>query len=431
MKYLSNCRKKFGKVFVFWRCHNPLIIISDDQLVRQILTDTKTFNKGTDYTEKFASALGEGLITSVGERHKQDRNTLSKYFARGSIEKRIEQINFLTNEMMARIFEPAVGTSIDLQGFFHLLSLQIFGIHAISRDYLKEQELARWLNDSVCHGSAVLGKYLSIGLPLFFWKFIPDLRSLSRNTKKLNRHWKDVVDERVRHLDSDEPDKIDDCLTAMLKSGLTKEQIYSHLTTLITAGHDTTAYFSCYVSYVIAQHQDVQLKLKEEIKAVMGDRIEVTAEDIQKMVYLRKVMQETLRLYAVAPNVSRVTTQDITLEPKITIPKGTTVLLPLFLINRDPDIWEDPGEFRPERFDDIDGFSCAKKGYFPFGYGSRTCIGNQLAIIESAVMITRILQKYSFAPNPAFKPKIISGITLVSNNGIEVVIKRDSDLTKF
>lgn len=427
MKYLSNSRKKFGKIFVFWRGPSPLLVVSEPQVARQILTDTKTFIKGPDYTEKFAKALGEGLITSVGERHKNDRSLLSKYFIRGSIEKRIDQINYLTKEMMDRVLEPALGYPIDLQNFFHVLALQIFGIHAISRDYLKEPELARWINDVVCHGSAMIGKYLSVGLPLFLWKFTPDLREVARNKNKLHQHWKEVVDERVQHLQSDEPNKIDDCLTAMINSSLTREQIYSQLTTLITAGHDTTAYFSCYVSYVIAMHQDVQKKLKEEIKTVMGDRIEVTAEDIHKMVYMRKVMQETLRQYAVAPNVTRVATQDITLEPKIKIPKGTTILLPLFLIHRDTDVWENPSEFNPDRFDDIDGFSSAKHGFFPFGYGSRTCIGNQLAIVEAAVMLTRILQKYTLLPNPNFKPKIVSGITLVSNNGIEVIIQRDSD----
>jgi len=93
-------------------------------------------------------------------------------------------------------------------------------------------------------------------------------------------------------------------------------------------------------------------------------------------------------------------------------------------MNRDADVWEDPNEFRPERFEGL-GISdnSAKHGYLPFGYGSRTCIGNTLALIEGNVMFALLMQKVTFKKVENFKPKITAGISLVSSNGIRVKVE--------
>jgi cytochrome P450 len=197
-----------------------------------------------------------------------------------------------------------------------------------------------------------------------------------------------------------------------------------HLTTLICAGHDTTAFFCSYMCYLLANHQDEQDTLREEINRVMGDRTVVTENDVTDMKYLSKVMQETLRLYSIVPCLTRYSTEEIHIkECGITIPKNVTVLFPMFLINRDPELWENPSQFNPERFDSkAEAFTSAKNGFFPFGYGTRTCIGNTLSILESGVIITQLLRKYKVKPSPGFKLQILAGISMVTSNGVKVVL---------
>ena len=101
------------------------------------------------------------------------------------------------------------------------------------------------------------------------------------------------------------------------------------------------------------------------------------------------------------------------------------MLVPLSLMNRDKEQWDDPNEFRPERFEAIGGHTSAKHGYLPFGYGSRTCIGNHLALIEGTCMIALLMQKYRFFPVDGFKPALVPGISLVSKNGVKVKVERD------
>ena len=175
------------------------------------------------------------------------------------------------------------------------------------------------------------------------------------------------------------------------------------------------------------------------------------------MKYVRMIMQETLRMFTVIPLVTRMAADDCDVpiggEPpraagaasgdkaakpaaaapasSIRVRKGQQVLVPLAVLNRDEAVWEQPGQFRPERFDGMcdttSGYSSAKHGYLPFGYGARGCIGNTLAMTEGAAMVVALLRRYTFAPVPGFKPQIIGGISLVPKNGVRVRLERDDD----
>ena len=196
--------------------------------------------------------------------------------------------------------------------------------------------------------------------------------------------------------------------------------------TLLSAGHDTTAYFSAYMCFLIAEHQDSQERLREEIDQVMGDRTEVTCDDVTEMKYLMNVMQETLRLYSIIPCVSRACTTDTHIkESGVTIPAGANILIPMFLINRDPELWENPTKYNPDRFEGSTGyFTSSKNGFFPFGYGSRTCIGNTLSQMESAVFMIHLIRKFTLHQDIGFRPKIFAGISLTTSNGINVRLKK-------
>ena len=224
---------------------------------------------------------------------------------------------------------------------------------------------------------------------------------------------------------NEEIGEMDDCLSAMIREKIPENDVQDHVMTLVCAGHDTTAYFSAFMFLLLAQHTDVQDKLRQELLEIVGDKEDVTMEDISKLNYLYKVMQETLRLYAVIPTVTREASEEVVIkEADITIPKGVQVMIPFFLMNRDPAIWDNPSVFDPERFDGKSvEFTSAKNGFFPFGYGSRTCVGNTLAQTEAGVFICHLLRKFKFEALPGFKPAIFGGISLTTLNGVHVVVK--------
>ena len=280
------------------------------------------------------------------------------------------------------------------------------------------------MNKAVSDGSHIIGKHIILGLPM--WDIFPDVRKLKYDVMAgLNTHFDELVDKRIAQRQANE-ETPDDSLEAMLNDQQDRLHMRSQLSTLLCAGHDTTAFFGCYMSFCLAHNQHVQDKVKKEVAEVLGDRDDLKPDDIDKLKYTRMVMQETLRLYTVIPFVNRTTTKDVKLNvSKKVVPKNTVVLLPLSLLNRDKTVWENPAEFKPERFENIAGHTSAKHGYLPFGYGSRTCIGNNLALIEGTVMIALLMQKYRFFPKDGFKPKLVGGISLVSENGVWVKVEND------
>lgn len=421
MSFLSKLRKIYGKSYTFFGLNRSFLVLCDPQAVRRILSDNKTFIKGTDYTKIFAVAFGLGLITSNGEKHKHDRSVFAKYFIRSSVVKHMETINTLTAEMINDGKTLYTDKEIDIEHFFAILSLRLFTYIYVGLDYRGKPQREVEIASIVSKGSAAVGDMVTFSMPTS--NLNPYVRKIKHAKNFFWNEIKDNLKERRAAIASGTETR-DDCLTAMINDNMNDEEMLDHLTTLICAGHDTTAFFCSYMCYLLANHQDEQDTLREEINRVMGDRTVVTENDVTDMKYLSKVMQETLRLYSIVPCLTRYSTEEIHIkECGITIPKNVTVLFPMFLINRDPELWENPSQFNPERFDSkAEAFTSAKNGFFPFGYGTRTCIGNTLSILESGVIITQLLRKYRAKPSPGFKLQILAGISMVTSNGVKVVL---------
>jgi cytochrome P450 len=423
MRYVSKLRKRFGKVFTFFLFTKPYVVVCEPVAVRRILSDTKAFPKGKDYSDTFSIAFGLGLVTSNGEKHKADRAIFGKYFVRSNIAKFMGTINSLCVEAMDQylVQKDHKPHCHNIEEFFATLALRTFALFGMNFDYRKHPEKERALTKTVSEGSLGLAQMVFLNLPA--WNIIPQVAKIRKARTEVWRDLQDAIAQKREQLARGETP--DDCLAAMLAEHMSDEDMLDHISTLISAGHDTTAYFSSYFAYLLGQYPLCQDRIRDEMRSVLGDRLDVTADDVAEMKYLHKAMQECLRLYAIIPNVIRRSAEDVHIkEANITIPKDTNLLIPLFLMNRDPDIWENPSEFDPDRFEGKGNeYTSAKNGFFPFGYGSRTCIGNTLAQLESAVFFCHILRKYHIDADPGFKPNIMSGISLTTSNGINIILK--------
>ena len=107
--------------------------------------------------------------------------------------------------------------------------------------------------------------------------------------------------------------------------------------------------------YMYAKHPEVQQKVKAEIKSVLGDRDEVTAEDLKDLVYLNMTLRETMRYDAIIPFLTRTAVEDTTLKAKnggadVFVPKGGNVLISMSVLHRSEDQWADPGKYIPGKF---------------------------------------------------------------------------------
>lgn len=117
-------------------------------------------------------------------------------------------------------------------------------------------------------------------------------------------------------------------------------------------GHDTTSAGITWVCHLLGNYPEVQRKALEEIEMVIGDAHEISYEHLSQLKYCECVIKESLRLYPSVPIFARVLGDDQEVSGHV-IPKGTQILVNPYLIHRDPSHWDNPEEFRPERYASI------------------------------------------------------------------------------
>lgn len=425
LKQMSRLRRQYGPIYRYFVLMKGFLVVCDPLAVRRILADSISFPKGTNYTYHFAYAFGEGLVTSNGEKHKKDRALFGKYFVRSSINQQIATMNEVMDKCLDEIrneIQEKTSLTLDIHELLSPIVLRIFMRFSTGDDFSNQPDTERQFCDAVTEGSLILGRSMQMNLPV--WKILPWVHRMDRVKQLFWCRFQEVIANMKRKLMIETSTKLDNCLSAMLLSNMTQKEILDHSVTLLSAGHDTSSYLIAYLCYVLSIHPDIQNKVREEINNITDGSKDITSGHFSAAKYFQAVIKETLRHYSVIPMVMRTAACDVAIEEcGVVIPKDCTVLIPMCLINRDPAVWENSTEFRPERFDGHEDFTWAKKGFFPFGYGTRTCIGATLAQIEAFVIVTKLLQNFEIIAVEGYKPRIIAGISLTTANGVKIALQ--------
>uniref|UniRef100_A0A8C5FPY4 Forkhead box K1 n=1 Tax=Gadus morhua TaxID=8049 RepID=A0A8C5FPY4_GADMO len=185
-------------------------------------------------------------------------------------------------------------------------------------------------------------------------------------------------------------------IKANREASLTDHEVLSQAMIFIFAGYETSSSSLVFLAYNLALNPEVMTKLQQEIDSTFPNKGAVEYQALNQMEYLDSVINESLRLYPLALRLERVAKATVEINGLV-IPKGTVVMVPLWVMHRDPDLWPNPEEFKPERFskenkDTIDPYT-----YMPFGAGPRNCIGMRFALVMMKLAMVEILQKFSFA----------------------------------
>ena len=220
--------------------------------------------------------------------------------------------------------------------------------------------------------------------------------------------FKNVVKETIETRDREgitRPDMIQLMMeTRGRKSGEGRELTITDMTAqafiFFFGGFESSATCMCFAAHLIAAHQEVQKKLHEEIDKVLEEtKGEPTYEAVNSMQYLDAIINETLRLYPVAPAIDRVCIKKFELPPvkpgtkPVMVEPGQSVMLAIYSLHRDPKYFDDPEKFDPERFIDERKNDIQPFTYMPFGIGPRMCIANRFALLETKVVLFQLLAK--------------------------------------
>ncbi|KAL2346965.1 hypothetical protein Fmac_000965 [Flemingia macrophylla] len=201
---------------------------------------------------------------------------------------------------------------------------------------------------------------------------------------------------------------------------LAQNDVKAILMDIFAGGSDTTSTLLEWVFAALLKNPDTMKKVQEEVRRVVGHKSEVDENDLNQMNYLRCVVKETLRLYPPAPLlIPRETLSDVKVKG-FDIPSKTRVFVNAWAIQRDPEIWDRPEEFVPERFEkqaEVD----FRGNYFqliPFGSGRRGCIGISFALASTEYMLANLLYWFDWK-----LPETESGVDMSEIWGLTVIKK--------
>ncbi|XP_040064974.2 cytochrome P450 3A19-like [Ixodes scapularis] len=182
--------------------------------------------------------------------------------------------------------------------------------------------------------------------------------------------------------------------TTLTERTITPFETAANIEIFVIAGLETVSSALSFTAHLLAKHQDVQEKVRAEVKLLLEKDGSITYDNISKLQYLSQVISESLRVYPPIPGqVNRKCVKDFEFNG-FRIPKETQIQVPVRLMHNDQRYWVDPNEFNPDRFSPKNKKTIEPAAYIPFGIGQRICPGARFAEMALALISSKIVAKF-------------------------------------
>ncbi|KAG7650587.1 Cytochrome P450 89A2 [Arabidopsis thaliana] len=217
-----------------------------------------------------------------------------------------------------------------------------------------------------------------------------------------------IIEERKRSEEEDKKDYVQSYVDTLLdlelpeeNRKLNEEDIMNLCSEFLTAGTDTTATALQWIMANLVKYPEIQERLHEEIKSVVGEEAkEVEEEDVEKMPYLKAVVLEGLRRHPPGHFLLPHSVTEDTVLGGYKVPKNGTINFMVAEIGRDPEEWEEPMAFKPERFmgeeEAVDLTGSRGIKMMPFGAGRRICPGIGLAMLHLEYYVANMVREFQW-----------------------------------
>lgn len=407
-----------GDVVAFRLGPRRAYAVNHPELIRQMLVaDAKKFEKGKMF-EKGRLVARNGLFTSEGDFHLRQRRLVQPLFHQSHIARYTATIREVARSRVAS-WRDGQEIRIDQESFALALTTVTRVLFSTEMGGQRAAEVQRSL------------PVLLEGLAR---RALAPIDVLDKLPTPMNRRFgralsalEDVVNGIISQYRAGRAESAD-LLGALLRArdeqsgaGMTDQQVYDEVVTMLIAGTETTAGVLSWACYLLSRHPHVQRRLQAELSVTLGGR-EVRYADLGNLRYLQQVIAETLRLYPPTWMLMRRPVTDVRLG-KWTIPAGATVLFSIYALQRDPALFEEPERFDPDRWAPDRAAGIKRAAYLPFGSGVRGCVGEQFARTQLAVILSVILREYSLYPA---RPEPAAPVVriLVTPGAIPLVVRR-------
>ncbi len=411
--FLERMGREYGDVVHLPVGRQQIFFVRHPDAVRDILVTNQTKFKKSRMLERARVLLGDGLLTSEGEHHKRQRRLMQPAFHRDRLAGYGATMAGLAHTAQQRW---RAGETFDVSQEMMRLTLAIVARTLFSADVGSEaDEIGVAVN-------AVLGLFEALLMPFSEWLEklpLPSVRRFRQASKRLDQTIYGLIAERRAN-----PRDTGDLLSMLLlaqdeegRGGMTDVQVRDEALTLFLAGHETTANALTWTWYLLSQNPEAEIALHAELDRVLGGRVP-SVEDLPQLRYTESVVAESLRLYPPAWGIGRRALEDYTLGEYV-IPARSVVLMSPYAVHRDPRWFPEPLAFRPERWLAEDA-TRPKFAYFPFGGGTRVCIGERFAWMEGILVLAAIGQHWRLRLEPGHRVETHARITLRTKYGMRM-----------
>ncbi|CAI8613224.1 unnamed protein product [Vicia faba] len=430
----------YGGIFRLNFGPKSFLIVSDPAIAKHILKDNaKAYSKGI-LAEILDFVMGKGLIPADGEIWRVRRRAIVPALHLKFVAAMIGLFGQATDRLCQKLDTAASdGEDVEMESLFSRLTLDVIGKAVFNYDF-----------DSLSNDTGIIEAVYTVlreaedrsvsPIPIWdipIWKDIsPRQRKVAASLKLVNDTLNNLIAICKRMVDEEElqfheeymNEQDPSILHFLLASGddVSSKQLRDDLMTMLIAGHETSAAVLTWTFYLLSKEPSVVSKLQEEVDSVLGDRFP-TIEDMKKLKYTTRVINESLRLYPQPPVLIRRSLENDVLG-EYPIKRGEDIFISVWNLHRSPTLWDGADKFEPERWP-LDGPNPNETNqnfkYLPFGGGPRKCIGDMFASYETIVALAMLVSRFNFQMAVGAPPVVMTtGATIHTTQGLNMTVTR-------
>jgi cytochrome P450 len=411
LRFVEENAREYGDIVGFRLGRNAAYQVNHPDLVRELLVAHAPDHLRGPVMQRARAVMGNGLLTSEEPAHGEQRRALRPLFHRQRLAAYAEIVEQAVEATCSRWSDS---DEIDVRSEMLQLSLEVVGRSLFGADLRDEtQRIAEAVNASMLMMNTVFFPWpdLLLRLPL------APMRRFRRGLAHLDR----IIDRLMVDAERGQPDGHDGIAGWLSRhatdtNGLSpaqRRQIRDECVTFLLAGHETVANALTFALLLVAQNAAVADRIADEAAAAEA---QPAIDRLDGLPYARAVLAEAMRLFPPVWILARQTKTPSTIGPHA-IATGSIVFVCQWLVHRDPRFFDDPLRFTPERFLESGGGSRSDgrrlcHAYFPFGAGSRQCIGEGFAWMEGTLALAAVARRWRLRLISAPDPPLAAALTL-------------------
>ena len=454
---LQHLSKEYGDISHFKFGKQHIYLVNNPDYIKDVLVNYDNNFIKSRGLQLAKRVLGEGLLTSEGELHRRQRQLIQPVFHPDEIP---NYANIMTDYTMDISRQWHDQDTIDIHKEFMHLTLAIVSktFFNVSIEGLETKEIDQCVTTIIEHFNQARMPFAGIieKVPL------PSNMRFHHAKKHLDKMIYRIIDNHVNSHDNDYnkqqgrsyPPK--DLLSLLMRGQVDghtsasennravnksnkkihniirtdRQQLRDNVMTIFLAGHETVANALTWTFYLLSQNPKEEKSLHDEVDSVLNDndRTVPTAKDISKLEYTQRVFAESMRLYPPAWAIGRQAIKDCKIGDYV-IPAGSSILMSQYLMHHDPRYFPESERFDPERWNSQEKAKRPRFSYFPFGGGTRSCIGETFAWMEGILVIATIARRWKMRMMPGhsiilqplvtLRPKYGMQMRLIDRNNVE------------